>query len=275
MLKSPAEFILDYIHAGCSYEGTKFTLESSMPLSKVWADLCDDNRRTFIFNDHEFKKSAKRLREGFATAQKMVNLAEPSSADPAWLIEASIALDTLAREMKTSSYELMSDVNKKCIKVGMMLMLFVLCHGIGFDDPIVEVYWKKMKLKNTVDRFMHLFIHYESLLYQGPVAFMSYLIVSQMQPGGKATRGVLWDALHSIYLFHTDIFLSADQHFKILQEEQSNALFSKIVFLPELSFYAVKTISYDNRPPLLNRIRYLLAMFPSQIRRLIQKTTIR
>src|SRR5690606_34309647 len=113
--------------------------------ARVWKDICRDNRKTFIYNSTDFQRKAVAMREAFALAQKMVNQFEPSSNNPVWLKESGLSLEELARQLKTTTYESATELNKQHLKIGILLMSIVLCDGVGFDNTVIERYWKKLK----------------------------------------------------------------------------------------------------------------------------------
>lgn len=242
LINSPSEFIVNYIQAGCPTVEKGYKVQSKSPISKTWTDISDNVNKTFIFEKNSINKMSKNIRDGFKKANKMI---EDIGITEVTLNEdqkSQYSLEQLLRMMKTVKYDEMTDINRKQFKISFILILIILCYGVGFEDTTVEKYWNKIGIKDTNERFQYLFVNYESLVYRGPFAVMSQMVLTQMEKGAKPTRGIFWDVLHSTYLVYTDMFFTADLHFKLLRDNNDHINYKKVLFLPEANIYKAKEI---------------------------------
>jgi hypothetical protein len=242
LINSPAEFIVNYIKAGCPLEENKYKFHSKSSLSTTWTDICDNPAKTFVFEKDNLDKMSKSIRAGFSEANKMIEDLGITGLTLNEKQQSQHSLEQLLKAMKTIKYEEMTDRNRRQFKISLILILIILCYGIGFADNAVESFWAKLKVSDTTDRFHFIITHHESLIYRGPFAVLSEMVLTQMEKGAKPTRGIFWDVLHSIYLVYTDYFFTADLHFKLLRDKNDHLNYKKIVFLPEVTIFTAKEI---------------------------------
>jgi hypothetical protein len=244
LLKSPAELILEYMAAECPLVEKKFSLQSQLHLAGVWADIVDNSQKSLRFEEDHLQAQMSALRKGFALASKMIEDVGITDQVLTPIQGAQFSLEQTLRQMKTISYEHMTELNRRQYKISIILILFIICVGAGLEEHVLENYWKGLGIDSTAARFYYLFQNYETLIYRGPFAVMSQMVLTQLNAGAKPTRGIFWDALHSVYLVYCDYFLSTDNHFKLLRESSDHLNFQKIVILSDQNLYPAKGVNY-------------------------------
>ena len=249
LLNSPSEFIINYILAGCPKNEKKYSIHSKLPLSSTWSDICDNTSRTFVFEKNELLERTRKIRKGFNQASRFIENVGVAETGNNSTIAARLGLEGMLKRLKNINYEQISSRDRKKFKISLLLILIVLCYGVDFDNSFVEKYLSIIGIYSSQERFEYLFTKYEQLIYSGPFAVLSEIVLIQLEKGGKPTRGIFWDALHSIYVIYTNIFLTADEHFKKIRDNNDHPIYKRIVFLPEANLFTAKEIDITNISP--------------------------
>jgi hypothetical protein len=240
LLNSPAEFIFNFINADSPLIEPKYEPHSRQPLAQVWKDITSDTRKTFIFEKRQFSEIAKSMRQGFKMACRLTEEAGITNVVVDQVTNSKLSLDAVLRQMKTVEYSSLTAEDKRRYKLSIMFMAIVLCYGTGLEEPCLDQFWGNKNVKSTTEKLSYLISEHESLIYKGPIAVMSRMAQLQLGENGKLTRGILWDALHSLYLCYTDLFLTTDQHFKMLRETEHHPIYKRIIFLPDTGIFTAK-----------------------------------
>jgi diacylglycerol kinase len=240
LLNSPSEFVINYITAGCPKVEKKYLIHSKLPLAATWSDVAQDTNKTFVFDQKELAARSQRIRKGFKFASTLirdVGVVGPNiSSDTA----SRLGFEGILKQMKTVDYRHLSGKDRRQFKISILLILIMLCYGIEFDNAAIEKFWAHIGIRAGRDRLAYLLTTHENLVYRGPFWVLSETVMTQLNKGGRPTRGIFWDALHSMYVIYTDIFLTADKHFKNIQAHNSHLAYKRIVFLPDARIFSAR-----------------------------------
>jgi hypothetical protein len=245
LLNTPSEFIINYISKGCPLIEKKYDFKSHTSLAATWSDICHNPAKTFIYDKKLFDHRTRNIRQGFKLASRYIESIKLGDKSTHPDVAARLGLDSLLKRLKGIDLSDHTPREIKRFKTSLILMLIVLCYGIDIDPTPVDQFWARIGITKVADRLAYLVTNHESLVYSGPFALMSETALSQLQTGGNPNRGILWDALHSLYLVYVDFLLTADQHFKRLRRNNRHPNFKKVIYLPNASVYAAKTIDVD------------------------------
>lgn len=232
LLPSPSELILNYMKAGCPIVEPPYKLLSMAPIADIWRDICEHTEKTFVLDLADLQNRTKIIRELFMTGVRMV--LEPQAPLPKVgpKSEKQEVIEQVVGKLKGVRYYDLPERERKKIIIAYTLTMILIVSGFDFDNAHIEKFWQEKH--QTVVRMDFLFRNYEQLFYQGPTFLAAEMILSQLEIGGKRTRGLLWDALHSIYLVYTDIFLTTDAHFKKIRETNPHPTIKRITYLPDI-----------------------------------------
>lgn len=218
LLNSPSEFIINYLLAGCPLVEKHYDFHSKLSIAKTWTSICRDTKKTFIFNKEELARQSELLRKVFKYASKQIEEVGIITPENIHKKENLIWLENIVNELKGISLKKTNERTRKIYKISILLILLILCSEIDIDSTFIKKYWSKIGLHEPEKRLEYLLKNHELLVYRGPFVILSEMVLLQLEKGGKPTRGIFWDALHSIYLIYTDYFFSADDHFKKLRD---------------------------------------------------------
>lgn len=223
LINSPSEFIINYIKAGMPKEELKYEFYSDLSIAHVWEDICQDNRKTFIY---EFKDIQKR--KTFLSKQFKTIVSEIFDSDTPWgrLINKILNLDI--KYYKMNDYEILVK------KISWVLILIILCAGVSFDCSYIDNFWKQYNCDKTEDRVNFALLNFSQLTEYGPIVMMARMWITQ---SNSINRGTLLDMFHSIYIVYSDIFLTNDQHFENLRSSDSYKYYEKIEIISKNEFF--------------------------------------
>ena len=124
----------------------------------------------------------------------------------------------------------------------MLLILLILCNEVALDNQPIRAFWAEKGINGTFERLDYVVEEMELLVTRGPFPILAEMTYTQIQQGGKQTRGIFWDVLHSLYLIYSDIFLTNDNHFKKLKNQNDHLVFQRVIHTNEVNWFTVKKI---------------------------------
>lgn len=218
LMPSIEELLVNYINNGLPIVETRYKLKSNSLFSKHWKKSCRNRAYFFEPNISDLKKHTEYYRflgkyfikknNGF-----ILNFNEKISID---------GKELELNKTESSFKKLISEFSEKEFKeleqylyLAFDLTLIIFCYGINFNQQITESYWKKIGVENPNDRIEYVVEKIPDIFYRGPIANITKMILSQANT--KSTRGVYFDALHSIYITYSDLYFSDDEHFSNLK----------------------------------------------------------
>jgi hypothetical protein len=134
-----------------------------------------------------------------------------------------------------------------------LLIFIILCCGIDIDRTPTNAFWDKLGIKDPQNRMDYVLKNYEILIYRGPFPIIANMVLVQLEKGGKPTRGIFWDALHSIYLIYTDYFFTSDEHFKKMRESYEHPIFKRINFVNADDWFIARKFDIDDEKTIASR----------------------
>lgn len=242
LINSPSEFIINYITNGLPLHEGFYDFHSKLPIHETWKNLCKDRDQTFQFDETEIKERSQIIRRFFKWASKQIDeiiILDPKKSDK---LDLSELITTKAKSLKRVNYDELPPDNKAVTRLTILLILLILCNEVALDNEPIREFWNDKNIHSTFLRFDKTMSEMEILATRGPIRVLATMAYVQLKEGGKPTRGIFWDVMHSIYLIYTDIFLTNDSHFKHLRDENTHVIFQRIIHLDEVKFFTAKEI---------------------------------
>lgn len=234
LLKSPAEFIINYINNGCPIEEKYFDIHSTSVFSEVWEDLVADKKKTFVTDRDEIKKVMKSFQKNAGMLREILTKESVRYSYDYKLVSTQIFYELRVKNLKVVKEDkYITSKSKKIYKASLFFILMILCAENIFDNEPIINFWKKIGITNIIERFNFIIKNYEVLVHRGPFLVMSLMAMNQYQV--KASRGLFMDCLHSIYLPYVDVLMTNDLHFKSLKDrvEEAYPIFQKVFYVSD------------------------------------------
>lgn len=234
LLPSPEELIISYVELGCPLVEKRRELRSSSPLAKVWEDLIQDERRTFVLDRDELLSKIKLVRDLGKSLRNFVTgtiVKDDVFSDPTLRLLFDLYLGKISI---FQNYAEFSNEDKTLYRTAMFYIFIIFCSGVTLEPEPIDSFWIKTNMphKSPIERLDYLISKYEELVYRGPFLTMAMMTITQLER--PHSRGLWMDCLHSTYLAYSDQFLTTDQHFHDLKNK--NTIFSKIKNPEEIRF---------------------------------------
>lgn len=221
LLPSPEELLVSYIEQGCPRNERRRDLRSTADIASVWKGICQDTRKTLIFDHDEIRSRFKMLipvtRDVHRiTRNRSIRLDRYTHEE-----YLDTSLDQLVRNLSwVKGKKNIDDRTYKIHKLAIFYILFFLCAEVGVHPEPIRRFWARLGINDTLERIRYIMSEHEVLAARGPIAVMA--LMTYVQTNGKFSRGVYWDSLHSVYLTYVDWLFSEDPHFKDLRDEFSD-----------------------------------------------------
>ena len=219
LMPSIEELLINYINNGLPNIEKRYKLKSKSIFSTHWKKSCRNLSYFFEPEITDLKRHTEYYRflgEYFVKTNNGYVLK----------FDEKISLDGKELEMENiqkSFQELISDlsdneykIHEQYINLSFQLVLVVFCYGINFNQQITEEFWDKIGIENPNDRISYVVKKIPDLFYRGPISNIAKMIL--LQADTKSTRGVYFDALHSVYITYSDLYFSDDEHFDNLKK---------------------------------------------------------
>ncbi len=218
-MPSIEELLINYINNGLPLIERRYKLKSKSLFGKEWNKACRNINFFFEPDIETLKRHTEYYRffgEYFIKTNNGYSLSfnEKISVD-----EKKVDIKKIENAFQYYTNTLPKDwlkENEKYIYLSFRLVLIIFCYGINFDQKTTETYWKKKRIDKPTDRINYVVKNIPDIFTRGPIANIAKMILSQAN--SKSTRGVYFDALHSIYITYSDLYFSDDEHFNNLKK---------------------------------------------------------
>ena len=233
LLNSPAEFIVNYINAECPLEETKYDFHTKLNIGHTWKDLCDDPRKTFVYDFDRLKERTKHLQKLSKQLDKITNriVLDSNIKDEEYLIQQGI----------NELYELIKDdivlpdiPSQKTIKLSILFIMYILCVEFDMDQSPYTEFWEGVGTDAVLDRILYIVRSKKSLIFRGPFYNMALMAFHQISLKEKSNRGLILDCMHNIYITYVDVFMTNDKHFKTLKQKELHPNFKRINYIEDI-----------------------------------------
>jgi hypothetical protein len=248
LINSPSELIINYIKAGCPLVEKQYNFHSHLQMGETWSDICDNTNKTLRFDQEPIKKGSKLFLYAINQASKLIEDVGIVTLEKGNKHPDQIWLDNILLKLKGMLYDEMDSETKRTLKISVLLLLFIMCSQMDLDNTPIKEFWKERGIDGTYDRLEYLLKHHEELVYRGPFVMLAKMAIVQLNKGGKPTRGIYWDMLHSLYLIYTDMFFTNDSHFVKLKNSMDHPALKRITLLSEASIFTAKTMDLIPNP---------------------------
>nr|WP_299173320.1 hypothetical protein [uncultured Allomuricauda sp.] len=226
LMPSIEELLVNYIDNGLPIVETKYRLKSKSIFSEHWGKSCKDLSYFFEPDINDLKRHTEYYRflgnYFVKTNQGYTPIWEnkiPIDDKKLELKKIKQAFQTLTRDLSEEEFEKIDQY----LHLSFKLVLTIFCFGINFNHQITESFWVKTGIEDFNERINYVVENIPNIFYRGPIANMTKMIL--LQANTKSTRGVYFDALHSIYITYSDLYFSDDDHFNKLKTIQDPNMF--------------------------------------------------
>lgn len=243
LLPSPEELVVSYIAKGCPEVEPEHHLASAGNIAHTWKNICEIKEKTLVFSQEDHDKLTKVIRnfgsqmsQFYSHGSLDIRANEEISSLQAHVIDQMRRFSVVDRSLLTEPE------TARILGLAGFLVLIVLCGGAGLDGKTVREYWSRLGISKSEDRIAYAFSELKPLFVRGPLFAMATMCA--VQAGPKANRGMIFDCMHSVYAIYSDLFLSADNHFRELREHvrDNNGPRLRIRMLDEVTFTSTPRI---------------------------------
>jgi hypothetical protein len=245
LIKSPAEFIINFVKNGLPKIETPYNIHSGTELNATWKEICFDKRRSIQLDYEILKSRTDSIRKVSRDLYSIVNriTLDITVHDDVFHHQEIVRYYFTQIEGEYGPFD---ETSSKIIKIAILLVSIIFCCQVDLDpDPYIS-FWDKIGIKSPLDRALFLFKNYKNIVLVGPFYAMATMAYVQVSNGQKSNRGLILDCLHSVYLTYTDFFVTNDNHFESLSEH-IDIHGEKILYLgkTKLLFHGVNIIPED------------------------------
>jgi len=225
---SPSEFIVNYIESGCPIEEMKYDFHSKLGFAPIWEEICEDTRKTFIYDKQEIKHRIKLVQNLASLLRNFLTNESLDIKKTKELIGTQIMFESIYNSISfVKAGEHITPEKKRRYKTSIFFILFILCSEATFDNEPIINFWKKRGIKNIIERLQYIMKNHEVLIQRGPFIQMAFMANNQFKT--KKSRGMLMDCYHSFYLPYFKLFMTADKHFETLINEFDHQNHNKVL----------------------------------------------
>lgn len=240
LVEGPSELIVQYIKNGCPPIEKKRAFVSKLPMAKVWKDMVDDKRKTFLIDRETLHLKTKLLRD---TSKAMAHLIQPvAGGDSVRDKNLKAVSDLIIIISKKEGFD-SNEPNDVIRRLALLFIIYILCLEADLDITPVTAFWEAQKVHEMVDRIYYVLQELPLLIQRGPFFQMALMAYCQtFTLGIKPSRGLFIDCLHSLYLTYMDVFITQDEHFRSLRDKVApNPLYKQRIYLfDELKLHTEK-----------------------------------
>ncbi len=242
LLPSPEELIVSFVEAGCPKAEPEYDLASRGSIAQHWRNICDDKRKTLLYDHNDILARSRLLRE---LGKLLFQFHEHQDTKPAasdFLVGANLTVFQIIQRYdlgRTVDHE--NSTARQQIVLVTLLIMFLFCGGLALDREPIETFWRRKGIASFGDRIDYTFSHYPQLVDYGPFNLIASMI--DVHTDRTFSRGMLFDALHAVYTAYSDHFMTADDHFRALRKclPDGAAMKHKIHHLDDIEIRMVET----------------------------------
>ncbi len=240
LLKSAAEIGIDYLEKGMPEHQILDSPFTNSMFGDSWHRACKDKSYSFYLNDGPFIEATTKLKQ----ISKHIRYLVGSHKDCISPSDKSIrSLATLIDEIDTKYFTYdVAPLVKELRRTALLIVFLHLCLGLDLAQDVVQQYWQKKKLEDPFERLSYLLDKFPDIVKKGPFWVIANVIAIQYSQPGRSSRGAIHDGLHAVYLPFVHVFLTNDNHFRIMRDESFEGykeLYGKILHLDEAKLLRV------------------------------------
>lgn len=207
---APEELIIKWLQQGCPIVEPRRSLETQTQISKVWADIHSDKRKTFVLDRQDLAKRLNLMRKLGHSLRRAI--LRPKEKDELLDFVIMDVIDPLVKNLSfVKENDQIAEEQLNLYRISTFFVLMIFCGNLSLESEIVDTFWKDEGILNDENKLIYFLEKYETALYRGPIATMAIMALHQIKQ--KKSRGLWADCLHSVYIPYSDGFLSADEHF--------------------------------------------------------------
>ena len=187
--------------------------ESEISLFDTWFEINKNKEKTFILDYEDFKKRVQNLKSLNLVIKWITSGNVPEEA--ALLTQTqklSYAFISLISLFVPTRNQFLNEDEKKLFKLRIFLVFSIFCFGIEMDNVFIEEYWREKKINSLDERLSYILNNSFDDVFNSPqIGTMSSFLLFQSKQSKGLNRGAFRDALHLIYCWHVNVFITNDR----------------------------------------------------------------
>lgn len=236
LISSPEEIVIRYLESGCPMVETQYELDSASLFSTEWTRACKNLDYFFEPDREQLEFLSNHLRflgKYFVKTSKGYTLKSAHDfSDFSNILNGAFLKHIYDRLVKLYDAEINED-SRNYVCCSMQIVMIILCYGIGFDQSVIERFWNKERITEPLERLEITVNKFPDIFFRGPLANVARMIL--LQADSRTGRGLYFDALHSIYITYSALYVTNDEHFlKFKKEHTIDPNMRKIVTVEDL-----------------------------------------
>ena len=227
ILPSPTELLIKWIRQGLPKVEPYRRLVSNSLMAQSWREIHCCKDKTLVLDRKLLMKKMNFYRD---FEKQLVCLAHGRECYLGKIFDPLLSFFEKRMRKKLSENEI------ERYNISLFFVFMFLCIGIDeYDERLIKDFWGKMH--EDTARVSYILFHLEKVLFSGPIAIITLMAINQMSNPKNLSRGVLFDCLHAMYITYSDVFITADKHFKDLFISQFPKFpfeyFIRVQYLPD------------------------------------------
>lgn len=238
LIKSPEEIILTYLKKNCPTSERWSSMESEGLFAKEWYQAANNFDYFFKASGEGYSYRTDVVRKLRETVYSYIQnepliLQKYQEVDILYPLVISTIQHLTERSVREDTRK---DINDISVKIAIIYTFMILCCSFSLDFDYLENFWKKVGIKTLDKRFDYILNKYPDIFFRGPIANLARMTIAQLD---TSSRGMVFDAMHTVYLTYVDFFVTADKHFLKLPNVINDHNYLKICHVDEIELFYV------------------------------------
>lgn len=232
LFPDPIQVLDIYLEQGCPTVQTQESFfDCCGSFDEVWKSTAPDLERTYRVEGYLIKEDKAIVKQISAIIQKLAkndfSYSENEEDQYYKLIcdEINRAYSQFHFVQEQLEKGVISE-NYRIHKLTIFFAYMLLILGISVGNTSIIPYWEGKGIKDTKCQICYMLTKDETLFHRGPLVYMAMMALAQIEHG--TNRGLYKDCLHAMYMPYCNSFLSNDQHFLQLKEQEPHELWGRI-----------------------------------------------
>jgi hypothetical protein len=226
LIKSASEIVLDFLEQGCPAYHVLKTPFTNSSIGIAWERACADRSYSFNILGSPFLDLTAKYK---TISRHLSQLCNPKAQ-----LDASVPdYVRYLRDILESSYSaVFADVVVNQVaylrRIAILVLFVQVCCCIDLAQDAILGYWKQKDIADPTRRLQFLLGKYPDIVRRGPLWNIANAVLIQSWKHKKTSRGAIHDGLHAVYLPFVDVFITKDEHFRLLRNRANKLFFGSL-----------------------------------------------
>jgi hypothetical protein len=236
LIKSASEIVIDFFEQGCpSYHVLRNPFTDSS-IGTAWERACADRSYSFNILGSPFLDITQKYKTISRYLTQLYNPKGQLDIDASDYIRS--LKDTVEIFYSTLFQDVVTDQIAYLRRIVILILFVQVCCCVDLSQDTIMEYWKGKDIAEPPERFQFMVRTRPDIVRRGPLWNIANAVLIQSWNRKRTSRGALHDGLHSVYLPFFDVFLTRDDHFRLLRNRASksyyDSLYKRIYLLDEM-----------------------------------------